>query len=260
MSTTDQPYPGTQAVLRAIALLKAFTQASPELNLSQLSKLVNLNRTTTYRLLKALESEGLVVRNPETDAYRLGPEAIVIGMRALESNDLRSVSRKELELLAEQTRETATLEVLRKDRVLILDEIPGSYFVGATPSVDTLWPVHATSTGKAILAYLTEDERRAALTLPLEQFTDNTITSLDALAQEFEQIRSQGYAIGNEELEVGFSAVSAPIRDHAGRVAGAISIGGPSSRLTEARLHEIAPLVVDAANRISAALGARAGQ
>src|SRR5262245_12218403 len=107
---TNVPYPGTQAVRRAVALLKAFTDEQPEWGLTELARALKLNKTTAYRLLTALEKEGFVARSP-ADAYRLGPEAIALGGRALRSNDLRSVSHAELEWLAQITKETATLEV-----------------------------------------------------------------------------------------------------------------------------------------------------
>ncbi len=251
----NEPYPGTQAVRRALALLKAFAEAEPELGLSHLAKKAGLNRTTAYRLLTALESEGFVVRHGEGDGYRLGPMAIVLGKWALRANDLRSVSRDELAALARQTRETATLEVLRGQQILILDEALGTHLVGATPSVDTLWPVHATSTGKAILAHLPAAERRTALSLPLERFTEQTITSPEMLEEELARIRAQGYATAFEELEQGYAAVSAPIFDMDDRVVAAISVGGPSVRLAPARLRELAPLVQAAAQRISQRLG-----
>src|SRR5438045_3142394 len=93
------PYPGTQAVLRAITLLKAFTDDHPELTLSELARRVGLNKTPTFRLMTALESEGMVARNPSTEAYRLGPEIIVLGGHAQRSNDLLFASRPALEVL-----------------------------------------------------------------------------------------------------------------------------------------------------------------
>src|SRR6185503_19675793 len=95
-----EPYPGTQAVLRAVALLKAFTDSQPELGLTALARTAELNKTTAFRMLTALESAGLVVKDHETDSYRLGPEAIALGGRALRSNPLYLASRPELEALA----------------------------------------------------------------------------------------------------------------------------------------------------------------
>lgn len=251
----NEPYPGTQAVLRAIALLKAFSDEQPQLGLAELARMVGLNKTTTYRLLTALESEGLIARTPANDTYRLGPEVIALGGRALRASDLRSVSRAELAGLARTTGETATLEVLVGLEVLVLDEVSGAHLVGATQYIGARWPAHATSTGKMLLAFLPETELEAIWQHPLAQVTAQTRTAPEVLHQELAQIREQDYAIAIEELEVGFSAIAAPIHNHDGQVVAALSINGPTARLTPERLAEVAPLVVEAAERVSAQLG-----
>ncbi len=254
---TNEPYPGTQAVLRAITLLKTFTDEQPDLGLAELARLVELNKTTTYRLLTALESEGMVVRNPAADAYRLGPEAIALGGRAMRANNLRAVSRAQLEALAQQTGETATIELLSAGKALTLDEASGSYLVGATPYVGSHWPLYATSTGKVLLAYLPPDESEALLRFPLVQLTPRTIIKPNAIQRELARIREQGHAVGNQELEIGFVSVAAPVRNHEGQVIAALSVGGPSARLTKERIDEIVGLITPAAARISAGLGYR---
>lgn len=251
----NEPYPGTQAVLRAIALLKSFTDEQPQLGLAELARTVGLNKTTTYRLLTALESQGLIARNPANDAYRLGPEVIALGGRALRASDLRSISRTELETLARVTGETATLEILVGPEVLVLDEVSGAHLIGATQYIGARWPAYATSTGKALLAFLPEAEQEAMLQQPMAQVTTQTLTTPEVLRQELVHIREQGYAIAIEELELGFSAIAAPVCNHDGQIVAAFSLNGPSARLTPARLREVAPLVVEAAERVSAQLG-----
>jgi DNA-binding IclR family transcriptional regulator len=253
MATRPAHYPGAQAVARAIAVLKAFTDSNPQLTLAEITRATRLNRATAYRLLAALEKEGLVARDKESEAYRLGPEAITLGARALRANDLRSVSRAELETLAQETCETATLEVLADGEVLILDEVHGHHLVGSAPSIGTRWPAHATSTGKVLLAHVPE----AALPRSLPQLTEKTITKPGTLRRELACIREQGYATNVAELEAGYNAVSAPVRDHEGKVVAAISVGGPDARLTPRRIEEIARMIQDAAGRISQRLGYR---
>ncbi len=252
---TQDPYPGTQAVVRAITLLKAFTDEQPELNLADLAQLAGLNKTTTYRLLTALESEGMITRSPDTEAYRLGPETIALGGRALRANDLRLVSRAELEALAEAVDESTSLELLVEQEVLILDEVPGGHLVSPHQSIGTRWPAHATSTGKVLLAYLPPAALESRIEGPLVSLTAKTVTDLGRLAQELACIRQQGYAVVEEELEVGFTAIGAPVRDHNGQVVAAISVNGPTARLTPERIPEVVALVKKAADRISARLG-----
>ena len=250
-----KPPPGTQAVLRAIALLKAFTGDKPEMDLPDLADQVDLTRTTTHRLLSALESEDLVAKDPLTHDYRLGPAAIALGSRALRTNDLRNIARPYLESLAARTRETATLEVLVDGRMLILDEVLGAHLVGTTPSVGTAWAIHATSTGKVLLAHLTETDRKKLLKKPLTRYTPRTITNCGKLRKEFEQARQRGYAIAAEELEEGYVAVGAAVTGPLGNPVGSLSVGGPSVRLKRDQLSELRKLVTAAARKVSIRLG-----
>lgn len=252
---SKEHYPGTQAVFRAVALLKAFTDARPELSLSELTRAAGLNKTTTHRLLAALEREGLLAHDAHSGSYRLGPEAIALGARALRATDLRAAARPELEVLARETGETAEVEVLDGGETLILDDVPGKFVIGPVRSAGTRWPAHTTSTGKAILAFLSDEEREAARPRRLPTPTAKTISNRDDLRAELARIRERGYATAVEELEENLVAVGAPVFNHEGRVVGAISISGPSNRLTSKRIPEVAPLVRQAAERVSKRLG-----
>jgi len=248
-------YPGTQAVLRAISLLKAFTPDRPERGLAELCRAVGLNKTTAYRLLSALESEGLVERAPSGEGYRLGPELLALGNRALRAGELRASGRPELLALAQQSRETATLEVRIGRDVLILDEALGPYVIGSAPSIGTRWPAHATSTGKVLLAHLGQDDLESWLLGPLPTPTRRTLSDPAALRRELQRVRDRGVAVSVEELEPGFVAVGAPVRQAAGDVVAAISVGGPKSRLTPERVSALSREVPAAAERISRRLG-----
>ena len=253
----SQPLPGTQTVLRAMTLLKAFSDERPEWGLSDLARSVGLNKATAFRLLNALESEGMLARNPRTERYRLGPETIALGARALRSNDLRSSARTILERLAQDVSETTTLEILEGGDVLILDEVSGPSLIGTSPSIGTRWPAYATSTGKVLLADLDAGERNRRLPRRLAKITDRTITDRAALDRELAKVRTRGFATANEELETGYIAVASPVRDHDGRVVAGLSVGGPSARLTSARISTIVPAVQKAALELSRRLGAQ---
>jgi len=227
------PPQGAQAALRAIRLLKLFTAEAPELRLAELSCLSGLNKTTTHRLLQALLSEELLDRNPGTSAYRLGPGMMALGVQALSSNDLRLRARPLLKRLAEETGETATLEVPIDDTMLILDEVTSKHFVGASGNVGTRWPIHATSTGKALIAF--EVHGRDRLRAELPSLTSRTITSFDVLEKQLGDIRRRGFAEVVDELEEGLSGVGAVVRGGMGEILGALSICGPTHRMSENR-------------------------
>ena len=252
---TAAPYPGTQAIRRAFALLRAFTDGEPERGLAALARSTGLNKTTAYRLLAALEHEGMVARRIGAEEYRLGPESIALGARAQRANDLRTAARPFLQRLAADTGETATLEILRGDRVLCVDEVQARHVVGTTPSVGLSWPAHATSTGKVLLAALPEAERKHRLKAPLERFTPRTIATLTALRAELERTQQRGYGLVQSELEVAYVALGAPIRDAGGRVVAAVSVGGPEVRLPPSAYPLLAGKVREAADGISRQLG-----
>lgn len=259
MMNETESYPGTQAVTRAIALLKSFGANHPERTLAELAQATGLNKTTAYRILAALEHEGLVTRTLHTGAYRLGPELIALGGLALRSHDLRAAARPILERLAEQTGETTTLEVLSHHQVLVLDEVSSRYLVGTSQDVGSRLPVHATSTGKLLLAYAPPHEVEAVLSAPLPRLGPNTITDPQRLRAELVQIRKQGYALAQEELESGFVAIAAPIRSHDQCVTAAISVGGPSLRLQGPRIMAVGAQVQAAAHTLSQQIGYRPG-
>ncbi|HUO82714.1 MAG TPA: IclR family transcriptional regulator [Gammaproteobacteria bacterium] len=244
---------GTQAVIRAIRLLKAFSADRPEPSLQELAAALHLTRTTAHRLLAALESEDLVTRHVDRGTYRLGPAAMALGMQALTGKGLRARVRPLLDALAAETGETATLEVLADGQMLILDEAAGGRLISPSGHVGTRWPLHATATGKLLLALV--PETRKYLRLPLERYTAATITDMAALESELERARRLGYATATEELEEGFSAVATSIRDSLGRVDAVISLGGATPRLSGKRLAIMGGKLMAAAVNASQARG-----
>ena len=256
MKTKTQAYPGTQSVLRAMSLLKAFDDERREWGLAELAQEVGLNKTTTFRLLTALESEGMIARRPYSETYMLGPEIVVLGGRALRNNDLRSLVKPELEQMAAVSGETATLEIISgEDHVLIIDEVIGNHLVGSSQSLGTRWPMFATSTGIAMLAYLPEERVDAILKRPLPILTPKTVTDTAVLRQHLALTRQRGYSHVAEWLEAGLIVVGAPLFNHDGQVIAAISLGAPAIRFTPDRVPEIGELVKETAQRISAKLG-----
>ncbi len=250
MRRVDAPQ-GTQAVIRALRLLKAFGPRHPTLTLDQLSESQDLSRTTCHRLLMALESEGLVSRDPTKNTYQLGAEVIALGSQALMTSDVRALVRPVLERVAEQSGESTTLEVLIGDQMLIVDGSPGRHRVAASLEIGTRWPVHATSTGKCILAHLPEDHREHLLRTKMARHTGHTVTDSDRMRQELELIRRQGFAIADQELEEDYVAVAAAFRDPLGQVQGALSVGGPKSRFRHDRSLELGELLRREAQALS---------
>ena len=246
-----QPRPpqGAQAALRAVRLLKIFSNERPEMSLAEISVSSGLNKTTTHRLLRALQSEALIERNAGTGAYSLGPGLMALGVQALSSSDLRRRVRPMLRKLAQQTGETATLEVPVENSMLILDEVAGRHVVGAAGNIGTRWPIHATSTGKVWLAF--DESGIDRLGENLQALTPKTQISKDDLPALCAEIRRRGYAVTVDELEDGFTAVATVIRGALGDIQGALSIGGPTQRISAARRAEFGTVLCRAAAHLS---------
>jgi len=240
-----------------VALLKAFSGPDGPRSLTDLARRVRLSKATAFRLLSALESEGLVTKEADSGEYRLGSETIALGWQAVQSNALIPSVRPVLEALARRTRETATLEILAEGEVVILDEVTAGRRVEIASFVGSRWPAHATSTGKVLLAFDPAPDPLRGLSHTLRRYTERTLTTRRALRKELLEIRRRGFAIAVEELEPGFSAVAAPVRRHDGQVVAAISVGGPTARIPARRLEILGASVRRESDRASRALGYR---
>lgn len=248
-----------QSVERAIAILNAFTVNEPELGVGELSRRLSLAKSTVFRLLSTLEAGGLVSQNPETGRYRLGAALIGLANNVSVYGDLRRVARLHLQHLANTVQETVSLGILDGHETVNVEQfVPPGRLVKEVGWVGRRMPVHSVSVGKAILAFLPEDELTRISKSALEPLTTHTITDPDTLRAELTNVREQGYASGFEELEEGLHALSAPIYNQEGRVVAAVSVSGPSYRLTRQRVQQLVPQVIDTALNISRELGYRA--
>ncbi len=234
---------GTQAVDRASALLIHILEASTPPILSQLSRGHEIPKSTTSRILSALERADLVRRDRD-GAFIAGD--VLTQFARLQNRDSVLVVRMRsvLEKLALSTGETANLAIASNGEMRLIDQVDSHYLLGATNWVGKRIPYHASALGKVFLAY-------GAATIPsgkLERLTSKTITTRPRLLIELEGVRKKGYATTSNELEEGLIAVAAPIREDDGRVVGAISISGPSARLTARDLAKIGEVIIHEIN------------
>jgi DNA-binding IclR family transcriptional regulator len=244
---TESPQ-GAQSALRAIRLLKLFTVEQSQLRLAEVASRAGLNKTTAHRLLQALLSESMLEKDAESGAYRLGPAVIALGVQALSSDNLRLKARPLLRSLAAETGETATLEIPVEDTMLILDEISGGHRVAAGGNVGTRWAMHATSTGKAIIAF--SENGMTRLGQRLVPLTARTITDPDILENQLGDIRRRGFAETVDELEDGFTGVGTVVRNSSGEILAAMSICGPTQRMTQGRRASLGATLCAAAGQL----------
>lgn len=245
-----------QSLSRAIAILHAFNRETPELGVTEISKLVGLHKSTTFRLLSTLIAEGLVSQDPETGRYRLGVGMLDLAGRVQVHTEVRQAARPFMQPLAQRLGATVNIAILDRGMSFNVEQaVPIGYLVVNYGWVGRRTPLHATSTGKILLAWLPAAEMHALLGAPLERFTPNTITSRRQLDLELERVRSAGYAVGREEYEVGLNAIAAPLRDKSGGVIAALSVSGPAYRLAPESFTAAAAELTSAATTVSRQLG-----
>ncbi len=239
-----------QTVRRVASVLSAF-QSRGALRITELSGLTGLPKSTVHRIVTALVDEGLLVQDEDSHKYQLSLRVAELSAGLLSANRVRRVARPILLELRDQTHESVHLAVLEHQDVVILDTEDSYYFVREVNVPGQHLPAHAVSTGKVLLAYQWEGRLRELLAqMPLRRYTNQTITDPRRLVEELRQVRAQGYAISQGELEVGVDAVAAPIFDQTGSIAAAVSVGGPSERCRP-RQAEFIRAVCQAGQRIT---------
>ncbi len=242
-----------RSVRRAISALEHISDAG-ELGVTELGRRLGVHKATASRLVAALAERGLLERDPATEKYRLGFGLIRLAGAAMAELEIVRVARPLLEELADRTRETVNLGVLSGDAVVYVDQVNGSRSVVSVNWVGRRTPLHCTSNGKVLLAWMEPAKRRPFLAR-LEAFTPRTITDPAVLEEQLEQARRRGYAQTMEELEEGLNAVAAPVRQADGTVAAALSVSGPAFRLRPIDLPRVARHTVEIADAISRRLG-----
>ncbi len=230
---------GTQAIDRASALLIHVIEAINPPLLSQLALSHELPKSTTSRLLGALEKQGLIQRD-RAGAYLPGNVLTRFARQRNHELDLSTKIRPVLDILAEKTGETANLAIPGNGYVELIDQVDGRYLLGATNWVGTKVPYHCSALGKVLLAY-------NVVKIPigrLEKRAPKSITTRPALLAELELVRRQGYASIKDELEEGLVAVAAPVRDADGNVIAAISVSGPTPRISDRQIATLGELII----------------
>lgn len=246
---------GTQALDRALAVLLAFRGDVAERKVSDVSRELGLHKSTASRLFRALADAGFLQRNEETGAYRLGVTVFELGARYLDSIDLHALARPLLHELAETEGESVNLAVRDGHDAISLYIAQGTRNVQLVSRLGRRIPVWVSAAGKALLIDQDDDALRELLPSSLTALTPHTITSQDAFVDHMAGVRDRGWALNDEESELGLRVVAAPVRDRFGAVTAAISVSGPIFRLDADRIEELAAAARRTADQLSHQLG-----
>jgi len=243
-----------QSVDRAISVLEILARTG-QAGVTEIAVELGVHKSTAFRLLAVLEARGLVDQHGERGKYRLGLGVLRLAGATTARLDLIQQGRPVCEALARDVAETVNITILSGHDALYLDQVAGTSALQTQNWVGQRIPLHCTSNGKVLLAFLPEHMLSELLDEPLTRFTAHTITDVGRLRAELDRIRETGYATAAQELELGLVAVAAPIRDISGTVVASLSASGPVFRLPAQRIPDVAARVMAAGDEISRRLG-----
>lgn len=249
----------SSSLRRALDVLSAIAlecERGPIPNLTEIASQTGINRSTVSRLLQPLIDARLVDQDPETDRYRLGPQTARLGQIYLQHLEVNDVAGPVLEALVDESQETAHLGVRDETDVVYVDKHESPLSVRTGSRIGSRQPLYSTAMGKVLLAHAAPSVFDAMVREGLPQRTATTITVPDALKAELERVRVNGYAIDDQENELGIRCIGVPVFDHRGSVVAAISVSGPAARMSINRLEELSTFVMTAAAGVSRRLAA----
>ena len=249
--------PRIQALARASAIIDVIAVSSEEgVGLSEISRATALNKTTAFNLLASLVTLRFIEQDEHSRCYRLGLRNLELGRLVQQRLHISHLARPTLAVLCRTTNETVNLGLPDLLDLLVVDSLQGSRLLHATAYAGWRSLYHCTALGKAFMAQWDAPMRHTVYkSAGLPRQTPRTITDIDTLEAQLAGFRAQGYALDLEENETHVNGIATSILNGMGEVAAAISVCGPSNRLTEGVMEQIAPDVVAAANTISAAIG-----
>lgn len=256
MSTRSISKGSIQSVERALNILKLFKD-NEELGITQIASLLNLPKGTVHGLVKTLEKNGFVGQNEENQKYHCGVESFKLGMNSAMRMDMRRLASQRAQKLTDKLEETVHLAVLMNGMCVIIERFSPSKPFLLIPQVGSAVPAHCTATGKVLLSQLNDDQLKAVVErCGLESYTKHTVTDLDKLILQLDEVRRRGYALSEQEALLGLTCIAAPIKDYTGSVTASLSVAGSSeSFMEEGRTDEIIAAVIEAARDISSCLG-----
>ncbi|MET1032087.1 IclR family transcriptional regulator [Domibacillus tundrae] len=247
-----------KSVARALDIVALVSASRTGLGVTEIANQMDINKSSVFRTLATLEQYGYIEQQKETGRYRIGYAFLDVSSKLLDSLDVRAEAQNVLRQLETETNEVVHLVVYDRGEVVYIEKLDGHEALRMHSKVGKRAPVHCTSVGKAILAHLPVTEVVDILDrkgLPIH--TEHTITTKESFLKELAHVKKDGYALDLEENEPGIRCIAAPVFDHNGAVAAAVSISGPTLRMTDERLVPLQKRMIQAGKDISNRLGFR---
>ena len=235
-----------QSLARGLKILEILSQAQDGVSITELAEQLDVDKGSASRLVATLAGYGYAEKDEQTRRFHLGAQVVSLSRSVLARLPLREAAKPFLRQLMGRTGECAHLAVPAQGKVLYIDQVESPATLRVTAQVGTLNPLHCTALGKILLAF-------GDLEIPamLETFTTHTLVDPGRLRENLEQVRSQGYAVDDEEFDLGVRCIAVPVFDFRGKAVGSIGISGPATRVTPERLPELAAGVVEIGKALS---------
>ena len=241
---------------KALDILEVFLKRDDEIGLSELASSCGLNITTTHRIVHTLVKRGYLKQRQERQKYSLSTKFLQYSNVITRRMKIRDVASPILDALSKMAGESVNIAILDSNEAVYIEHIDTNKSLRIFTQIGNRVPLYCTGVGKIFLAYMRDDESQKVLKgNELLPHTANTITDVKRLKQELGQVKQEGLAIDSEEMEIGVRCLAAPVKNSSGNVIAAISVSGPSARLSDKRVNEIKPLIKSCALEISRALG-----
>ncbi|MFK2824803.1 IclR family transcriptional regulator [Bacillus sp. B190/17] len=245
-----------KSVARALDVIELVSSSKQGLGVTEIAKRMDINKSSVFRILATLSQYGYIEQHKETGKYQLGYMFLAVSSKLLDSLDVRTEASPILKGLEKETNEVVHLVVYDQGEVVYIEKLDGSETLRMHSKVGKRAPVHCTSVGKAILSHLpTDDVLDIIERKGLSPHTSHTIVEKDDFLKELEKVKRKGYALDLEENEEGIRCIAAPVFDHTGSVAAAVSISGPTLRMTDERIEDLSERMIQAGRDISKRLG-----
>lgn len=244
------------SIERALSVLECLAQAKRGFSLSEIGRKLRIPKSSAHLILSTLERRGFLQKNAKTGRYCFGLQLVSLSRSALENLDMREEAKPFLRSLMQQSGFTVHMAVLERDEAVIIEKVEAPGLVKLASWIGRRLDVNCTGVGKALLAFLPDDELDYLLkTKEFARHNSRTIISKSALKRDLKLVRQSGYSLDNEEDEPGVCCIGAPVFDESGRAVAAISISGIASQIGTNRVPILARMVKRVAGSISARLG-----
>ncbi|WP_026478416.1 IclR family transcriptional regulator [Alkaliphilus transvaalensis] len=247
-----------QSVDRTLTILEVLSDYEEGLGITELSAKIKLHKSTVHRLLSTLIHKGYVYQDPNSNKYHITIKLFELGNKRIETMDIFSVAKPYLKELRNETNEVIHLVIRDGNEIVYIDKMESDNTIRMVSRIGRRSSMYCTAVGKAIMSYLPQEEiKKIWESSDIKKYTEYTITSFEDMETELRKVRQQGYAIDEQENELGVRCIGSAVLNHTGEIAGAISISGPTIRVTKDKVEPFSKLLIQYCGLISKELGYR---